>query len=95
MRRLAVLIRASGTLEAQEALDDVVASVAAGQGKSRHEADGTRVQFAWYGRENAEVEVTEAVAELLREAWECGLVIDQVADAAFSLALEKIRGQAA
>ena len=96
MKRLAILISAPSVPDAQEALDDTVATIAAGATHGRHtDPDGTRVQFAWHDREDAQERVIEEVAELLRGAWECGLDVAEVSDAAFKLALAKIRGRAA
>jgi hypothetical protein len=98
MKRLAILISAPSVPDAQEALDDAVASIAAGATQGQHVADGTRVQFAWSSRndrDTAREQTTEEIAEILRQAWECGLSIDEIEGDAFRLALRKIRGQAA
>lgn len=47
MRRLAVLIEASSPRDIQEALDDVVAAVAAGQTQGQVDENGVRIRFRW------------------------------------------------
>lgn len=47
MKRLAILIEASNPREAQEALDDVVASITAGQATGEYEDGAARIRFSW------------------------------------------------